>query len=383
MTAVTVVEPATYTPLGRHSFFADLADASVRGDVEAKERLARHSRETEADQRVAHAADEARLAAAVGYVQGTGYDVEFRTNPNSTAGTGGEFIPPAWLIDRFASASRAGRPLGDLLNPIPLPPGVNQVNIPRMTTASITGVQTDAQSVASQDLVTVAVTAPVITVAGQFDVSQQLFDQSPGGFDGPAFIDLNRAYNRNLEIQLLSGTGTGNQALGLLNVTGGTTVAGATFTTIALFWPGIGQAAAGVGNNRLLRPEIALMAPRRWDWIAFSVDSSNRPITSPHSEVHSSDLMPAGGEDPVGSVGGIPVWTDGAITAGAVADQVIFCRPSDMLLFEGSPRYMATVTPLSGTLQVRLSLHRYVCFIPHRYPTGIGVVTGLTQPANY
>src|SRR5438046_691560 len=81
-------EPPVYTERGQHSYFMDLAKAS-RGDGPAQDRLARHQRGVEARQ--VHA-DTSRAEAE---------GIEFRTNPNRTAGTGGEFSPPAWLIDKF------------------------------------------------------------------------------------------------------------------------------------------------------------------------------------------------------------------------------------------------------------------------------------------
>lgn len=352
-------EPLTYSEHSSNSFFHDLAWRAVDRDPAACDRLARHVQEM---------------------------DVEMRAGMTTVTGAGGELVPPKWMIDRFASASRAGRPLADLIGPLPLPPGIDHIDIPRMTTGSSAGIQIDGAPASSQDMVTVDASSQVVTITGLMDVSQQLYDQTPNpGFDAVAYIDLNRAYNKALETQLLTGTGVNGQLLGLLNIPNITTIAGSTGTTVTTFWPFLAQAAAGVGNNRLLPPEIWLMAPRRWFFIAGALDSSNRPLTAPGSggQRKSSDLPPEGGAFPVGPILGLPVYMDGAIPALAQSDAAVCCRPSDMFLFEGALRTMATVQPLSGTLQVRLSLHRYVAFVGNRYPSGIGAVTALPPPANF
>ena len=314
------------------------------------------------------------------------------TRVDSNLGSGGEFTVPLWLVDRFASAGRAGRAFGDLLQPMLLPPGVSSVHTPRMTTGTIAGAGVDSAASPSQDFVTTDASSVVTPIDGFSDISQQLFDMSPIGMDAALFVDLNRAYNKALESQLLygspngSGTQTTGQLLGAAYVTGINTVSGASMNTVALQWPGLGQTAAAVGNNRLLPPTHILMAPRRYYYLAFSVDSSNRPVGAPTGfPPKLASLVPpsAGGAEPVDTFGGMPVYLDGAIPALTNADDVFFLRPDDMFLWESDPRTIVAVNPGSGTLQLRISLHRYVAFIPQRYPSGIGRLSALPQPTNY
>lgn len=372
MSEVTIKsEPLTYSEHSVNSFFRDLYWARKNGDEQAVGRLQRHG----AEMRVELAGREKRAQAD---------GVEYRVNPSTATGLGGEFAAPLWLVDKFASASRAGRPLADLVTSMFLPRGVSSIHTPRMSTGSATGQVSDLGAVPEQDLVTTDASSNVVTIAGELDVSQQLLEQSPQGFDTYAYLDLTRAYNRSLEVQCLSGTGTGNQLLGLDNVSvsSGNSVSGSSDTTVATFWPHLGQVAANVGNNRLLPPEVVLMAPRRWFWVASSVDNSNRPIASPGAAAITGGTV-AGGTPPVGRVMGLDVYADGAIPAGASADRVYFVRPSDMFLFEGTPMFQVSGNPLSGTLQSRIALHRAVAFIPHRYPSGLGFLTALPQPSNF
>ena len=375
MTQIQVREPLVYAEEAPTSFFQDLVRSKTLHDDRATERLDRHQRQM----RVEAPKEEKRLEKTA-----DGTEIEYRVAPNSTTGTGGEFDVPLWLVDRFATAGRAGRPFADLLQPMLLPSGVQSVHTPRMTTGNIANVQNDSGAVASQDVVTTDASSNVVTIAGEGDISQQLLDLSPIGLDAAWYLDLTRAYNKTLEYQLLYGTGTNGQLLGLSNIAGTNSVSGSGANTIATIWPLLGQVAAAVGNNRQLPPEAFLAAPRRWFWIASSVDSSNRPVASPgNSGPHTTDLAPQGGSVPFGPLVGLPTYLDGAIPSGTSADDIFAVRPSDMFLWESAPRYITAQNPLSGSLQMKLSLHRYVAFIGNRYPNGIGKLTALPQPSNF
>ena len=375
MTQIQVREALVYDEGAPTSFFQDLVRSKTLLDDRATNRLEEHQRQM----RVEDPSNEKRLDRTV-----DGTDIEYRVNPNSAPGTGGEFTVPLWLPNKFATAGRAGRPFGDLLQSMVLPSGVQSIHTPRMTTGDVVQNQIDGGAVASQDIVTIDASSNVITIAGQAPISQQLLDLSPIGMDAALYLDLNRAYNKQLEFQLLYGTGAANQLLGISNVTGISNISGSAATTIATTWPLIGQIAAAIGNARLLPPEALLMAPRRWFFIASSVDSSNRPISSPgNAGPKAADLPAAGGFTPFGPILGIPTYLDGTIPAGVNADDIFAVRPSDMFLWESAPRYITAQNPLSGSLQMNLSLHRYVAFIGTRYPNSIAKLSALPQPANF
>lgn len=372
-----VREPLVYAPESRESFFRDIILSQVQRDPAAADRLARH-RAQMADQR----AERDRAAATeFGVVLST---LEGRANPSSALGAGGEFDVPLSMLDKFASGARAGRALADLVGSTLLPPGISSIHIPRMTTGTQTTAQIDTEASASQDIVTTDIVSPVVTIAGHLDVSQQIFDQAPLGFDTYAFSDLNRAYNKNLDAGILNGSGQNGQILGIANTPGANIINGSTTTTFTALWPQLGQAGAAVGNTRFLPPQAWLLAPRRWFWIASSLDTASRPISTPgNGAPQPTKLLAAGGAAPVGPILGLPAYMDGAISAGVNADSVYCVRPDDMYLFEGPPRIIAAANPTSGTLQIRLSLHRYVAFVGARYPAGIGIVQNLPAPAGF
>lgn len=354
-------EPPIYGPHSRNSFFVDVIRSTLVHDAESRERLARH------------------------------YQYEQRTNPNTTAGTGGEFSPPAWLIPQWAGPARSGPVFADLMTRIPLPPGVSSVNVPKMTTGFLEAVQPGQGSPnASQDLVTTSNASNVVTISGHADVSVQLFEQTPSdpGFDQITFADLLDTYDDALEGQLINGSGSNGQLLGVANFTlpSGNSISGSgvgSTLVVTALWPLLGQAIAAIGNARKKPPEAIVMAPRRWAMIAASFDNQSRPIASPHTEAHTSDLEKAGGYAPVGRVMGFKVYLAGAIPAGSTADSIFFLRPSQMYLYESAPKVLVTPEPLSGTLQIRLRLHRYVAFVGNRFSGGTAIITGLVQPSNY
>jgi len=363
-------EPLTYAEENtRVSFFADLV-RSAKGIRESQDRLERHRVEM---------------------------DVELRTAPNTTSGTGGEFAPPLWVIERFTTQARAGRVLTDLVTKLVLPPGVSSVHAPKETTSGDVSVQ-GGQGGAVQDVDSVTADAGangnVVTIAGEIDASLQLLDLTPApGYDGIAYIELNRAYNALLEQQSLAGTGSNGQITGVQNVVGrNNDVSGSSITTVDALWPALGQIAAAVGNTRKLPIEFYLMAPRRWSWLASSVDSSKRPIASPGQPAHMSDYPFAPGNASPAAIAlgagqpmwgpGFPIYLDGAIPSGSSADVAIALRASDMLLFESDPKFAVTFNATASTLQARLQLRRYVAFVNTK-PSSICVLTGLPQPSNF
>ena len=95
------------------SFFRDLWHAQ-RGDADASDRLRRNNREVGMESR------------ALG-------------NTGATGGSGGEFAPPAWIIDQYVKLARPGRVTADLFHKEDLPAGVSSVNIPKIATGTTVG----------------------------------------------------------------------------------------------------------------------------------------------------------------------------------------------------------------------------------------------------
>ena len=334
-------EPLTYHARGRHSYFRDLVMAELRDDFAAKERLERH-------------------------------EIELRANPNRIQGQGGYFAPPGWLIEKFATQRRATRVLADLVPTFPLPPGVQSLNLPRLTTGGVEGAASDDAADPSQDDVDAATQSPVVTVSGMGDVAMQLLEQSPQGahFDWVTFKDLGEAYDADLEAQIIFGTGSSvqpnQQFYGVTNVpnTVGVTATSAASVLTGMY-PLLGQVASRIGNNRSAPPEAWFMTTSRWSWLFSSEDNQSRPIVTP--DVHPPDARDIDGPAAVSTIGGWPVYVDDAIPtnlgAGGNQDLIFGCKPSDLVLFEGDPHMMVVLEVLSGTLQARLQYRCSAAFV--------------------
>lgn len=371
-----------YAPTAKVSYFRDLL--AREGKVSSpgcEQRLAHH-----AEQMVNIAAERQKCAEQRLRLGG----FELRVEPGTTDGQGGYFSPPAWLNQLFATANRPRRVLADLMSSFPLPAGVSQVNLPIIGTGSVVAPTQPGSAVPDQDITDSAGSSMVAPFAGMVDVALQLIDMAPPGahVDFAIFSDLSEAYDADLETQLISGTGTGQQLLGVTNVPPSSNLI--TFTNAAptgsLLYPYLGQAFAQVSDNRFVAPQCWLMRGARWAWIKTSEDSATLPfdISSP-TYLGSTDDTP----DPIGGIVGLPVFLEEAIsnTQGAAGNQdvIIALRPTDLILLEGEPQTMVAHEPGSGTLTARIEMHSYAAAITDRRPAGVSVVsgTGLSKPSGF
>jgi len=370
-----------YGPESGQSYFRDLAMLTMPGDpraYQAQARLAAHAQmidRAQADLPAEFRADSTRAAA----------DLELRVTPNTTDGMGGYAVPPLWLVNQWIAALRPGRPVADRCHQYPLPPGTDSINIPGFNTPTLAGTQsTDLAGVVSQDFTDRAATGAVHTIAGTSDVAIQLLDLSPANLDEILFTDLIASYNQQLDKQVINGTGTANQHLGLLNVTGTNAV---TFTsaspTVPLLYTPLAQAAAQVAKLRYKSADTIAMHPSHWWWIASALDSQNRPLVEPKGGDGINTVAvydPMAAEGVAGSIAGIPVIVDANIPtnlgAGTNQAPIIVARMDDVYLYEGAMRIRALPGVLSGILAVRLQVYNYSALIANRYPTAVSIVNG-------
>ena len=408
-------EEMTYGKFSRNSFLADLATIQVReaalGDRDAAEaRMTQHHKEMTIEARtnkdLARALDEVlNRRASTGTESRDAY--EQRVNPNTTFGTGGEFVPPLWAMNLTAQFLRPGRIFAGRIQNADLPPGIDVINVPKITLGALTAIQAaNAAAVASQDIATNYVSAPVNTISGQQDVSLQLLEQSPLAIADVVFDDLTRDYNQRLDVQIVAGTGSNGQHLGLLNLPSGSspTVSQASAVTVAsaTFWDGSTQGTQyrsvvkGVNQIETLTfsalPPSAIWAhPRRVNSWAYAADSATgRPLFTPGKYGQFNQVgIYEGSPTPEGVAGelfGLPVVKDanmpttmnGTAVTGGTADPIIVLNESMPMLWEGALRIRALPEILSGTLQIRYQVYAYSAFLPSRFPQAVSILTGNT-----
>ena len=354
-------EELTYRRGGPHSYFRDLAksrqEAGGSYDDEAVARLRRHGQEM---------------------------DVELRANMNRTDGTGGEFVPPLWLMEQYVPLARAGRVTADLCRKLPLPAGTDSINLPKVSTGTATAEQSDGGSAQKTDMTTTSVSGAVTTIAGQQVFAIQLLDQSPINFDEVVFADLLADLAVKIDTYVLN-----KASIGILNVSG---IISVTYTdaspTVPELYPKVADAKQQVDTNRYLPAQAIVMHPRRWAWHLASLDSTNRPLVVPNGSGFNAfaGFQDVRAQGVVGELQGLPVYVDPNVPtnlgAGTNEDRVILARFDDLFLYEGAVRSRVLFETDADTLSVRLQVWEYLAFIGSRYPKSIAVVsgTGLVTP---
>lgn len=356
---------------GERSFFQDAYKAQYGSDYSAQQRLARHMQE---------AATEGELESRA-------------TNTASFSG----LVVPQYLVEDYALLLRAGRATANVVNRMPLPDQGMSLIIPRGTTGASAAVQaTENSNVSSTDEVWANVTVPVVTIAGQQDVSRQSIDRGTPGIDGIVFADLLKAYNVALDSQVLFGSGSAGQALGIFNTAGVTQAAAyAAAATAATFYSKTaGLLASIAGAGTAVTPNVWVMHPRRWYWLTSLLDSANRPIVVPNMNgVYNAmgvNTLPGGysadndadPSRPVGFLHGLPVIIDANVqtSIGSGPEDIVYCMDaSQAYLWEdngGIPRRFTFEQTLGNQLTVKLVLANYMAFTAGRYPVAFGLAGG-------
>lgn len=314
---------------------------------------------------------------------------EFR-DLSRTDGSGGYAVPPAWLLNQYVELARAGRPFANLVQRQPLPGGTDSINIPKLLTGTTVGIQeTDNSSISDTDLTDTFISVPVRTIAGQQGVSIQLIDQSPIAFDDVVFRDLVAAHAAATDKQVLSGTGTNGQVLGV-DYTPGITTITATSATIQGVYSAIANAIQKIHTTRFLPPEVIVMHPRRWGWFLSLLDNQDRPLILPYANGlwnAAGVLEDVASQQVVGQMHGLPVVTDpnitttaGSETPSGTEDVIYVLRASDLILWESGCRARALPETKAQNLTVLLQIYSYLGFSAARYSQSVVQIAGLTAP---
>ena len=366
-----VTEQLTYQKgNNRRSYVKDLIKLTLNmdGDGESRGRLMRHAQDVAEDESYKEYRDISRVD-----------------------GQGGYAVPPAWLMDQYIELARPGRAFANLVQRQPLPGGTDSINIPKLLTGTTVGVQTaDNTPISKTDLTDTFINAPVRTIAGAQGVSIQLIDQSPIAFDDVVFRDLVAAHAASTDTQVLAGSGTAGQVLGVNNIPGISTVALSGAPTIQTVYSAIANAVQLVHTTRFLPPEAIVMHPVRWGWFLSLLDAQQRPLFLPNANNPfnaAGVLQDVASQQVVGTMHGLPVITDPNITTTAGPgtpsgnqDIIYVLRASDLVLWESGIRARVLPETLATNLTVLLQIYNYLAFSAGRYPQSVVEITGLTAP---
>lgn len=314
---------------------------------------------------------------------------------SSTAGSGGEFAPPLWLISDFVELARASRVTADLMQKDTLPGGVSSINLPKVTAGSTVGVtQTQNTAITEGSVTTTSVSSGITEITGKQSVAIALLRQSGTPLDSIIVQDLAAAYATALDNQVISGSAANGQLRGL--ITAGTTVtytsaAPAVVSTTAAnsFYLKILSAQAALAGTRYLPADSIVMHPRRWAWVLGALDSSNRPLVVPtgqaFNQVAAGGVLPA--EGMAGEMLGLPVFVDPNIPTnlGAATNQdvVFVLRRSDLWLYESAVEAASFDATLADQNSILYRVLGFSAFIPNRFQASVQVIsgTGLVAPS--
>jgi HK97 family phage major capsid protein len=371
--AVVTREAMTYDKDGRNSFVRDMIGAQLRNDRSSWERLNRHQQEVAVESR----------------------DI------SRTDGSGGDFVPPIYLINEYAEFARAARVTADLVTNMALPAGTDSINIPQITTGTLAAFQgADNTATTTRDMVSSTVTAPVRTISGYENVSIQLVEQSPlaGGLDRLVFGDLMADYALQLNTAVVgSGDGTSGTLKGLITL-GADTTNGIPTTwteTTPSAVNGLISIAKGISKvttNRFKAAEAIVMHPSMWYWFASQVDGSNRPLVVPVTgasqafNASGTVTNPGAPAGLVGTIQGVPVFIDATLPKTYATNQspILVGKFSDSYLFESGVKTRVLPDVLSSNLTVRFQVYGYAA-LAHRFNKSVSAIsgTGTVAPSGY
>lgn len=363
-------EERTYTAnkaaSGEAQFFVDAFRAEKKNDWKARERLERHGREVE--------------------VEGEYTPREQAERATSTGSFAG-LVVPQYLVDQAAILARAGRPVANAVQGLPLPDQGMSLIIPRGTTgATVASQATENTAVSNTDEVWANLTVPVVTISGQQDVSRQSLERGTPGVDGIIYQDLAGAYAAELDRQVVNGSGAANQMLGILQ-TAGTNQAAAfvAAVTAATIWSRTAGQKAAVAKTRFLAANLCIMHPDRWGYLESLLDTAGRPLVTPNvggpMNTYGVYEKPEYGTV-VGTFHSLPTITDANVPTNVGTgpeDVLTVCRKEDLLLWEqsdGMPRELSFEQTTGGSLTTKLVVYGYAAFTAGRYPAAVGKVGG-------
>lgn len=425
----TVREKRTYERGNGHSWIADQARVELgRGDGDggvaaARDRLSAHQREVDAElprllarrDAEARAATEAALTGSVAEVRAlerftsAGGRIFSESRALSrTDGQGGYFVGPLWAIEEFIPYALAGRNFANLWTSLPLPPGVDEINLPRVALGPGTGAQvSDLAPVATRDLQDSFAVGQVRTVAGMIDLPLIMLDQHPVDVDSVFLPMLLADYNTQVDGLALLGSSASGQPNGVMPA-GSLAAANLvslqnTNNTASQSWAYGGASIAGsphyasaqlfsiLSRLRAVKPTAWVVNELVWALMCAAADTSNRPLVPP------GQGAPNGDGSAVGHLHGLPIVTDqgvpatfagttggvtapqiGPVTAGQVAatagsgtyTPLLLGKWDDCFIWEGDYRLSVFREVDAGNLNCRIRLHNYVATIPNRFVWG-------------
>jgi HK97 family phage major capsid protein len=358
--AVVKEEPLTYRQDNQHdvSFVKDFIDSVVSKDAAASERIQRHQQ-------------------------------EMVVTRDGTSASFAGLVVPNYLVDLAAPLARAGRPFADQCRNLPLPDSGMTLNISRVTTGSTAAIQAaENDAISETDIDDTLLTSNISTIASGQQLSRQAMERGTG-IDALVTGDMASAMSTTLDYQLLNGSGSSGQLLGVESVSGTNSITyNDASPTVAELYPKLLDAIQQVNTGIYRAPDLIVMHPRRLAWLQAAVDTAGRPLVLPIANVPQNAVGtgPTAGYGNSGTqIAGIPIVTDANVRTdlGAGTEDAIYVvSRGDMLLFEDGDMMMRMDETAGLNLTLTLVMYQYCGFVAGRYPAAISKIrgTGLIAP---
>lgn len=382
--SITVREPRTYAPGNGNSYFADLAIQWVGSGADAAEaraRLDRHAKEVAFEARTGTTEGARAQLTTRSLHRDSGRSVQEREvrAMTSASGSGGAFVTPQYLTDRFALYHAPTYSFAGQCVQVPDDGYGLTFSIPAFTSTAATGQQTaEGNPVTDSSPGAALLSANLVTLVGEVEVSQALIDRAgPTGIDDAVGAQLAENLAADIDSYLWS------QAL----ANPGAVTNTAAFSAAVLFGD-LGKSAAQMRTaaGAHLAP-THLFATGAWvEAFQATSDPNGRPLLVPHSDLAWSPVRSApDGSAPAGYTGqrvlSRHVFVDDLIPANGSDAQLITARPSEVFVQVSEPAIRVIPETNAQNLQVTIQLRAYVGAIV-RYPSAIQSLSGSTYAAS-
>ena len=382
--AVVKSEPRIYGPGSGNSHYLDVARAAMPGTQyhsDAVRRLARYGRELTVEAQAA--SPEGRRALRVAATRGREISesavLDERRALTSSANSFGSFVTPQYLVNDFA-LYRAFPPAFFEQTVQVEDAGFGMtMYLPALTAATTVASQVEGVAVANATPTAGYLSANLVTLTGEVDVSQQLFDRAgPLSFDAVIHAQLMQSLNAAVD----------SYALTTALVTAGT-VAGAGSFTAANLWKDIAKAKAAMLTNAgtALPATHLFVQPSFGEWMLSQSDPNGRPLMLPTPQNAVLPITPGpDGGPPAGFTGerilATAVFTDGNIPVASPSfdTQIIVAHMPEVYSLMSEPTLRAIPETLAPDLEVVVQLVALVGVIV-RHAAAIQVIVGAGYPA--
>lgn len=286
-----------YRVRGDHSFFVDVANANVKGDAAARERL------------------RAMEAYNTQEIQ--------KRDLNNSANVGAEAVTPLYLQDKFEKARLAGAIASNLTSQEAMPALGDTITIPMQTGSAAVASLTQASplnTLQETDAALDVCTESIIEVGGTQDISNFLNDRGTLGASIDSIIANHLA-------ELLA---VDEDSRVIAKVRSGAGVAvtyTATTGTLVGIYTKLADVVQQIHTANRVAPTAIVVHPRRFGKWASELDDNNRPLMVPMSVAQNPLAWASGDGSPVAegfsgyAIHGLPIFLDANVLTTSDTDQ--------------------------------------------------------------